>query len=197
MFAVRILAIYLVVGVISLTAFRTADLLADEKQAQKQKPLFTLSKQTTYVSGPLRKDGTVDYVAALEAIARRGVTVENNAAVLLYQIVGPSEILPELRAEYFKRLGIAPLPIQGGYFVTLDQLVQRAVVGENVSEKEFAKLVAKNLGMRMMNHKVKLMRKKAVRIKQTKWMKIMAAKKKTNLNISKIYATLLTYDRRV
>jgi len=146
MSAVRILAIYLIVGIISLTAFETADLLADEKQAEEQKqakeqkPLFTLSKQTTYVSGPLRKDGTVDYVAALEAIARRGVTVENNAAVLLYRIVGPGEIVPELRAEYFKRLGIDPLPIQGNYFVTLDQLVQRAVVGKNVSEKEFAKV---------------------------------------------------------
>jgi len=137
---VRILAIYFMVSIISLTAFGTADLLADEKQAKEQKPLFTLSKQTTYVTEPLRKDGTVDYVAALEAIARRGVTVENNAAVLLYQIVGPSEILPELRTEYFKRLGIAPLPIQGNYFVTLDQLVQRAVVGKNVSEKEFAKV---------------------------------------------------------
>ena len=140
MFAVRILAIYLVVGAISLTAFETAKLLADEKQAQAQKPLFTLSKQTTFVNGPLRKDGTVDYVAALEGIARRGVTVENNAAVLLYQILGPAEISPELRAEYFERLGIAPLPIQGNYFVTLDQFVQQAVVGENVSEQEFVKL---------------------------------------------------------
>ena len=127
---VRILAIYLMVGIITLTAFTTADLLAEEKQVKEQKSLFTLSKQTTYVNGPLRKDGTVDYVAALETIARRGVTVENNAAVLLYQVVGPSEILPELRAEYFKRLGIDPLPIQGNYFVPLGQLVQRAVVGK-------------------------------------------------------------------
>jgi len=141
-------ATYLMVGIISLTAFRPAGLLADEKQPNQQqpakiapqKPLFTLSKKTTYVTGPLRKDGTVDYVAALEAIASRGVTVENNAAVSLYQVIGPGEIVPELRAEYFKRLGVAPLPIQGNYFVTLDQLVQRAVVGKNVSEKEFSKL---------------------------------------------------------
>ena len=140
MSAVRKVAIYLMVSIISLTTFRTADVLADEKQAKEQKPLFTLSKQTTYVSGPLRKDGTVDYVAALEAIARRGVTVENNAAVSLYQVIGPGEIVPELRAEYFKRLGIDPLPIEGNYFVTLDQFVQQAVVGKNVSEQEFVKL---------------------------------------------------------
>jgi len=137
---VRSLAIHFVLTVISVTAIQTADLLADEKQAQEQKPLFTLSKQTTYLNGPVRKDGTVDYVAALDAIARRGATVENNAAVLLYQAVGPAEILPELRAEYFKRLSIDPLPIQGNYFVTLDQLVQRAVVGRNISEQEFVKL---------------------------------------------------------
>ncbi|MFP6621460.1 MAG: hypothetical protein VB877_19100, partial [Pirellulaceae bacterium] len=117
---------YLILGIISLDLFATGNLLADEKQPNQQqpartapqKPLFTLSKKTTYVTGPLRKDGTVDYVAALDAIASRGVTVENNAAVLLYQIVGPGEILPEIRAAYFKRLGIAPLPIQGNYFVT-------------------------------------------------------------------------------
>ena len=137
-----------IVGIISLGLFATANLLADEKQADQQaaakpaakKSLFTLSRDTTRVMGPLRKDGTVDYVAALDAIASRDVTVENNAAVSLYEIIGPGEIVPELRAEYFKRLGITPLPVQGNYFITLDQLVQRAVVGKNVSEKEFAKL---------------------------------------------------------
>ncbi|HIN95843.1 MAG TPA: hypothetical protein EYN03_09370, partial [Planctomycetes bacterium] len=148
MSAIRNTAVCAMICLSWLTPFSQGDLPADEPQANQQepaktapqKPLFTLSKKTTYVTGPLRKDGTVDYVAALDAIASRGVTVENNAAILLYQIIGPGEILPELRNEYFKRLGIAPLPIQGNYFVTLDQLVQRAVVGKNVSEDEFAKL---------------------------------------------------------
>ena len=134
------LAIQLVFGVISLAVFQTADLLGDEEQTKKGKPLFTLSKETTYVTEPLRKDGTVDYVAALNALSKRGVTAENNAAVVLYQVVGPGDIRSELRPVYFKQLGIAPLPIQGNYFVTLDQLVQQAVVGRNVSEQEFVKL---------------------------------------------------------
>ena len=54
------LAIQLVFGVISLAVFQTADLLGDEEQTKKGKPLFTLSKETTYVTEPLRKDGTVD-----------------------------------------------------------------------------------------------------------------------------------------
>jgi len=148
MSAIRNTAVCAMICLSWLTPFSQGDLPADEPQANQQepaktapqKPLFTLSKKTTYVTGPLRKDGTVDYVAALDAIASRGVTVENNAAVSLYQVIGPGEIVPELRAEYFKRLGIAPLPIQGNYFVTLNQLVQRAVVGKNVSEKEFSKL---------------------------------------------------------
>ena len=137
---VRSLAIQLVFGVISLAVFQTADLRGDEEQTKKGKPLFTLSKETTYVTEPLRKDGTVDYVAALNALSKRGVTAENNAAVVLYQVVGPGDIRSELRPVYFKQLGIAPLAIQGNYFVTLDQLVQQAVVGRNVSEQEFVKL---------------------------------------------------------
>ncbi|MFP6602605.1 MAG: hypothetical protein VB862_08765 [Pirellulaceae bacterium] len=158
MFAARNLTTYLIAGIIWLNLFSTGDLLADEKKSNQQqlkktaaaKPVFTVSKETTYVTGPLRKDGTVDYVAALNAAFSRAVTVENNAAVLLSQAVGPNEIeawenmpsnlVAEIRTEYFKRLGIAPLPLQGNYFVSLDKLVQRAVVGKDVSDNELTKL---------------------------------------------------------
>jgi hypothetical protein len=137
-------------GILSLGWFAPGNLAADEQQASQQKAvnpaakksLFTLSPETTRVMGPLRKDRTLDYVAALDSMARRGVTVENNAAVSLYEIIGPGEILAELRDEYFRRLGINPLPVQGNYFITLDQLVQRAVVGKSVSKQEFANLDA-------------------------------------------------------
>ena len=140
--------LYLMSGIILLGWFTLDNLAADEQQSNQQaaadpvanKSLFTLSRETTRVMGPLRKDGTVDYVAALDAMASRGITVENNVAVSLWKIIGPGEILPEHRPEYFKRLGIAPLAVQGNYFITLDQLVQRAVVGKNVSEKQFAEL---------------------------------------------------------
>ena len=148
MSVIRNAAVCVTIGLTGLRLLCTGNLLADEKQAPPQetatetpqKPLITVSKETTYVSGPLRKDGTVDYVAALNARASRGVTVANNAAVLLYQAVGPRDIVPELRADYFKRLGIAPLPVQGNYFVTLNQVVQRAVVGKDVTEKQFAEI---------------------------------------------------------
>ncbi len=39
---------------------------AAEPQAAKEKPKIAVSKETTYVTGPLHEDGTVDFVAALE-----------------------------------------------------------------------------------------------------------------------------------
>ena len=86
---------------------------------------YTVSRETTYVTGPLRKDGSVDYVAALNQRASRGVTPENNAAVLFWQAVGPEEILPKYRDRYFQMLGIAPLVEKGDYFVCLEEYLDQ------------------------------------------------------------------------
>ncbi len=85
----------------------------------------TISKETTYITEPLRKDGSVDYVAALNQRFSQGVTPENNAAVLFWKAVGPEEICPEYRDKYFQMLGIPPLPEKGDYFVDLDKYVAR------------------------------------------------------------------------
>ena len=50
---------------------------------------MTISKETTRITAPLRKDGYVDYVTALNEHFRAGVTVRNNAAVLFWQAMGP------------------------------------------------------------------------------------------------------------
>jgi len=42
---------------------------------------FTLSKETTYFTAPVRADGTIDYVEAINAQLSKGVTSENNAAI--------------------------------------------------------------------------------------------------------------------
>jgi hypothetical protein len=54
-----------------------------------RKPKFTIGKETTYVSGPVDKDGYIDYAAALNERLREGVTPETNANVLLWQAFGP------------------------------------------------------------------------------------------------------------
>lgn len=48
-----------------------------------------LSHDTTRLMGPVSKDGGINYVRALNQLARRGVTSKNDAAVLLIKAVGP------------------------------------------------------------------------------------------------------------
>ncbi len=96
----------------------------------------TISEETTYLTGPLRKDGSVDYVAALNQRTSQGVTPENNAAVLFWQAVGPEEILPKYRDEYFRMLGIPPLPEKGDYFGCLEEYLDQQ---EEVAKRGGAK----------------------------------------------------------
>ena len=42
---------------------------------------FAISKETTYFTAPVRADGTIDYVEAINAQLSKGVTPENNAAI--------------------------------------------------------------------------------------------------------------------
>ena len=79
----------------------------------------TISKETTHIVQPLRSDGCVDYVAALNERLSRGVTPDNNAVVLLLKAIGPRRIGEAHREKYFRLLGIPPLPEDGEYFVTI------------------------------------------------------------------------------
>lgn len=75
---------------------------------------FTISKETTYITEPLREDGLPDYAAALDALASEGVTPENNAAVLYWQAFGPNEVPQSIRQEFFQRIGTSPPPPSRG-----------------------------------------------------------------------------------
>jgi len=97
-----------------------------ERRPVKRRVLVTISKETTYILGPLRPDGYPDYVAALNEHASKGVTVENNAAVLLWQAFGPNEINEKARDRFFKKLGIPPLPEKGDYLVPFHQYARIA-----------------------------------------------------------------------
>src|SRR5262245_29540858 len=85
----------------------------------KPKPKLPLGKDTTVVDGPLDKDGSVDYEAALNDRLGKGITPDTNACAGLWPAIGPR---PDggtrgTPAEYFKRLGIAEPPAEGTYFV--------------------------------------------------------------------------------
>ena len=108
------------------------------------RPAITISKETTHLTEPLRPDGYVDYLAAINAEQSAGVTPENNAAVDLVYATGPGTISPSIRREYFRRLGVAPPPEQGDYlrplkdFETIGQPAAAAEGGEDAVETEAA-----------------------------------------------------------
>jgi hypothetical protein len=51
--------------------------------------IIPVRRDTTYLLGPISKDGGVDYVAALNAMESKGVTLNNNALPLLIEAAGP------------------------------------------------------------------------------------------------------------
>lgn len=89
--------------------------------AQEIEPKVVIGPETTYIDGPLTTDGYIDYLAHLNAILSKGVTPENNAAVLLLK-ASRGEISDEkYMKKYCKALGIKPQSLQGDYFMTYHQ----------------------------------------------------------------------------
>jgi hypothetical protein len=86
-----------------------------------KKPKITVSKETTYFTEPLREDGSLDCIALLNRIASKDVTPENNAAVLLWQAVGPFSDEEKKNESFFKLLGIPCPPEDGDYLIELSQ----------------------------------------------------------------------------
>ncbi len=88
-------------------------------------PKFPLGKETTYVDGPLDKDGNVDYQAALNDLLGKGIKPENNANVLLWRALGPApEGGKKMPAEFFKRLGMDEPPESGAYFIRFPEFLK-------------------------------------------------------------------------
>src|SRR5262245_59150500 len=103
-------------GVLAWSGPTAADDPKDKEPAKKHKGKFTIGKDTTYVTGPLDKDGYIDYAAALNERLGKGVTPANNANVLLWKALGPRPEGGTMPAEFFQLLGIEPPPEKGDYF---------------------------------------------------------------------------------
>ena len=85
----------------------------------KPTPKLPLGKETTYVTGPLDKDGYIDYEAALNDRLGKGITSgEERQRPALEGI--RSRQGAEIPEEFFKRLGIARPPEKGDYFIGLN-----------------------------------------------------------------------------
>src|SRR4029079_2038790 len=91
-------------------------------------PQVYVSKKTTYITEPLRRDGLPDYERYLLEQAREGITPENNAAVLLVRALWPAELQPQDYAAVAKELGLAQGPSQGDAIVPLGGAATRARV---------------------------------------------------------------------
>jgi hypothetical protein len=90
-----------------------------DSKEMKRKPPFTIGKETTRVTGPLNKDGSIDYVAALNERLRRGVTPANNAVVLLWQATGPHPERATMPPKFFRWLQAPAPPERGDYYIGL------------------------------------------------------------------------------
>ena len=86
---------------------------------------FAVSAETTVLTEPLRPDGGVDYLKALNEQAGRGVTPENNAAVLLLRALGPSGTDIDKRDKLFTLLGMERLPDVGDYLLQDQQFIEQ------------------------------------------------------------------------
>ena len=111
----------------------------------------TISKETTYITEPLRADGYPDYVAALNQRLSQGVTPENNAAVLFWRAMGPGEIRKERREKYFKMLDVPQPPEKGDYYVTSIAWIKRHTsTGKDATDQSIAEndnLLSKQLDL--------------------------------------------------
>ena len=117
------LNLLVIIGLI-LSGWCLAQEKKDEAKPKVVVPKITVSKETTWATEPLRDDGTVNYLEAVNRLFSKDVTPENNACVLLYQAMGPSpegQRQPDL---FFRRMGIEPLPDEGKYFRPLRQWIR-------------------------------------------------------------------------
>src|SRR5262245_37769653 len=78
---------------------------------------FTISPETTYVTGPADDEGFVDYQTALNARLSAGIPAEINANALIVQALGPHPEGGTMPPGYWQWLGVECPPEEGSYFV--------------------------------------------------------------------------------
>lgn len=87
----QMLAVFLLV-VFFLSTSQPLSLFAqteqgDPRTAKPLTPSVAISKETTYFTGPLKSDGSIDFFAAINDRFSEGLTPENNAARIIVPIL--------------------------------------------------------------------------------------------------------------
>jgi hypothetical protein len=82
-----------------------------ESAPAKPQPI-QISKETTHILGPLRADGTPDYIAAYNALLPASVTPEKNAYAFIVRALGPKVISddPAIQDQVIRSLHLPALP---------------------------------------------------------------------------------------
>jgi hypothetical protein len=108
--------------------------VAEEDRGKNLGGKFTISKETTWVTEPLDRDGYVDYAAAFNKQMQKGVTPDNNANALLWKAHGPLYERMPVPAEFFREMGIPVPPEYGEYYTNVELHLRRG--GPFVSDSD-------------------------------------------------------------
>jgi hypothetical protein len=98
---------------------------ADEKKDVPLAPPLPIGKETTYVTGPIDKDGFIDFETALNERLGKGIKAETNCNALLFKAFGPRPEGADMPKGYFKWLGIPEPPEKGDYLFSLGAYMAR------------------------------------------------------------------------
>ena len=121
----RLVVYLLSVCLLAVAAFALLTLAKAKSKPTK----LVISKETTYITQPLTKDGYPDYVGAINRRLGEGVTAQNNANVLFWMAHGPHPEGTTMDSPFFKLMGVEAPPEEGDYFVRLDRyLIDQAQI---------------------------------------------------------------------
>src|SRR5262245_10735658 len=85
---------------------------------------FTVSNETTHVTKRFDAERYIDYATAINDRMSQGITKQNNAAVLIWQVVGPRPTGVTMSSEVFTLSGISPPSDTGNYWVPLATFIK-------------------------------------------------------------------------
>ena len=103
--------LFILIGIAAVALMTALYITSSRKVRNHASDKIAVSPATTRILAPLKPDGHIDYIAALNQRFGEGVTPENNSVALLWQALGPNAVDAAIREQYFKMLGVqAPSP---------------------------------------------------------------------------------------
>ena len=113
-----------------LFVFLSAGNTRAQDDENKPTPKFTLSRETTFLTAPIKKNRFVDYAAGINQQLKKGITAKDNAAVELYKALGPKPENCKLPDKFFAEIGMERPPERGEYLKSLFELVDKSKMTE-------------------------------------------------------------------